>query len=373
MYCQTLRPPRLSHRPDEPPSAPLKPPLGGIMLKVRYLTALAIAAPLVAQTPERHTLRGDRVAIYDLVGDVRIVEGTGRDVVVEVTREGADASQLRVEAGDVGGVQTLRVIFPFDRVHYGDNRHGDSQSNFRVRDDGTFGESYGGRRIQISSRSGADAAANLVVRVPSGTRLELKLGAGGVTAAGTRADLDLYVIAADVTLTGTRGAVRVESASGSVEATDTEGNLDIDTASGSVELLRVRAPDLRIDTGSGEVRCQDVTADRVEIDTGSGSVDLGRATAQSIRVDVGSGSVDVAVTREAKDVYVDTGSGSVTLRVSESIGAEVDLETGSGDIDSDVPITIQGQARGELRGRIGDGAARIRVSTGSGGIRIRRA
>ena len=343
------------------------------MLRLRYLAALAIAAPLVAQTPERHTLRGNRVAIYDLVGDVRIVEGTGRDVIVEVTRQGSDASQLRVETGDIGGVPTLRVIFPFDRISYSSDKHGDSHSNLRVRDDGTFGEGSGGRRVTISTRSGAEAVADLVVRVPSGTALDLNLGVGSVAAEGTRADLDLDVIAADVSLKGTRGAVRIESASGSVDAQDTEGNLDIDTASGSVELLRVRAPDLRIDTGSGQVRCEDVTADRVEIDTGSGGVELGRATAQSIRVDVGSGSVDVSVSREAKDVYVDTGSGSVTLRVPESIGAEVDLDTGSGDIDSDVPITIRGQSRGELRGQIGDGTARIRVSTGSGGIRIRRA
>jgi lia operon protein LiaG len=343
------------------------------MLRLRHFAALAIAAPLVAQTPERHTLSGNRVAIYDLVGDVRIVEGTGREVVVEVTRQGSDASQLRIETGSLGGVETLRVIFPFDRVRYGDNRHGHSNSNFRVRDDGTFGEGSGGRRIELSTRSGADAAADLVVRVPSGTALDLNLGAGAVAAEGTRADLDIDVIAADVTLKGTRGAVRIETASGSIEAQDTEGNLDIDTGSGSVELLRVRATDLRIDTGSGMVRCEDVTADRVEIDTGSGGVELARATAQSIHVDVGSGSVDVAVSRETKDVDVDTGSGSVTLRVPESIGAEVDLETGSGDIDSDVPITIRGQSRGELRGQIGNGTARISVSTGSGGIRIRKA
>ena len=343
------------------------------MLRLRYFAALAIAAPLLAQTPERHTLRGTRVAIYDLVGDVRIVEGTGRDVVVEVTRQGSDASQLRIETGGIAGVPTLRVIFPFDRIGYSSDQHGDSHSTLRVRDDGTFGGASGGRRVTISTRSGAEAAADLVVHVPSGTALDLNVGVGSVAAEGTRGDLNVDVIAADVTLKGTRGAVRIESASGSVDAQDTEGNLDIDTASGSIELLRVRAPNLRVDTGSGEVRCVDVTADRIDIDTGSGGVELGRATAQSIRVDVGSGSVDVSVSREAKDVYVDTGSGSVTVRVPESIGADVDFSTGSGDIDSDLPITLQGRSRGSLRGRIGDGAARIRVSTGSGGIRIRRA
>src|SRR5687768_10254669 len=164
------------------------------MLRLRYLAALAIAAPLVAQTPERHTLRGTRVAVYDLVGDVRIIEGTGRDVVVEVTRRGSDASQLRVETGDIGGVPTFRVVFPFDRISYRDE-HGDySISDLRVRDDGTFGHGAG-RRISISSRSGAEAAADLVVRVPSGTTLDLKVGAGSVSAEGTASDLSLDVIA----------------------------------------------------------------------------------------------------------------------------------------------------------------------------------
>ena len=343
------------------------------MLRLRYFAALAIAAPLIAQTPERHTLRGTRVAIYDLVGDVRIVQGTGRDVEIEVTRQGSDASQLRVETGDVGGVPTLRVIFPFDRIHYRTDQGTYSISDLRVRDDGTFGHGTGGRRVSISSRSGAEAAADLVVRLPSGTTLDLKVGAGSVSADGTKSDMSLDVIAANVTLRGTRGNVVVETASGGIEATDSEGDLDIDTGSGSVELTRVRAPSLRIDTGSGSVHCENVTSDEIDIDTGSGSVDLGTTTARSVRVDVGSGSVEVALSRDAKDVYVDTGSGSVTLRVPESIGADVDFETGSGDIDSDLPITIQRQERGSLKGRIGDGTARITVSTGSGGIRIRRA
>jgi len=342
------------------------------MLRLRYFVALAIAAPLVAQTPERHTLRGNRVAIYDLVGSVRVVEGTGRDVEVEVTRQGSDASQLRVETSDIGGVPTLRVVFPFDRIWYRTDRGSYNMSDLRVRDDGTFGHGVGGRRVAISSRSGSDAAADLLVRLPSGTTLDLKVAAGRVIADGTRSPMTLDVIAADVMLKGTRGDIVVDAASAGVEAQDTEGNLNIDTGSGSVELLRVRAPNLRVDTGSGAVHCESVTADEINIDTGSGGVELASATARTVRVDVGSGSVDVELSREARDVYVDTGSGSVTLRVPESIGADVEFSTGSGDIDSDLPITVQGRGRGSLKGRIGDGAAHITVSTGSGGIRIRR-
>lgn len=333
---------------------------------------LALATPLVAQTPERHTLRGSRVVVYDLVGDVRIVPGSGADVVVEVTRQGRDAGQLRVESDERGGVATLRVIFPFDRVRYGDAGN-TGRSTLRVRDDGVFGESYGGRRIELSTRDGADAAANLLIRVPENTELEVKVAAGDVTADGTRGPLTIDGIDTDVTLSGTTGVVRVETVSGNVETRNTSGDLILDTASGNIEVTGSRGAELMIDTGSGSVRCVDVTAERLDIDSGSGEVDLLRTSVERVRVDVGSGSVDIGVTRQAREISIETGSGGVTLHVPAGFGAELDLETGSGDIESDLPITIHGKSRGEMRGRMGDGSTRLNVSTGSGAIRIRRA
>src|SRR5688500_20363244 len=103
------------------------------MPRLRYFVALAIAAPLVAQTPERHTLRGNRVAIYDLVGSVRVVEGTGRDVEVEVTRQGSDASQLRVETSDIGGGPAPRAGFPLDPTWYRPARGRHNISSLRDR------------------------------------------------------------------------------------------------------------------------------------------------------------------------------------------------------------------------------------------------
>ena len=78
------------------------------MVRLRYLAALAIAAPLVAQTPERHTLRGTRVAIYDLVGDVRIVEGTGRPRELPPDRFGGRGGPLAVVSSAEGS--TLHAI-----------------------------------------------------------------------------------------------------------------------------------------------------------------------------------------------------------------------------------------------------------------------
>ena len=49
---------------------------------------------LAAQQPERITLDGREVAIYNLVGKLRVEGGTGDRVVVEVIRGGKDAGRL---------------------------------------------------------------------------------------------------------------------------------------------------------------------------------------------------------------------------------------------------------------------------------------
>src|SRR5262245_25560333 len=103
------------------------------------LALLAVTLPGRAQQPERHTLAGERVAIYDLVGQVRIDPGTGADVVVEITRGGRDLSQLKVERGPVDSRpnwETLRVIFPSDEISY--PRINRSRTQMEVREDGTF-------------------------------------------------------------------------------------------------------------------------------------------------------------------------------------------------------------------------------------------
>ena len=75
--------------------------------------ALCLAAGLAvrpaAADPERHSLPGTEVAVYNLVGSVEVVPGAGSAVVAEVTLRGPDAGRLRIEKGSIRGRETLRV------------------------------------------------------------------------------------------------------------------------------------------------------------------------------------------------------------------------------------------------------------------------
>src|SRR5262245_28581366 len=101
--------------------------------------ALLFAVPAAAQT-SRYVLKGDSIAVYNLVGELRVEAGTGSDVEVELQRGGADASKLDVQTGPLRGRETLRVIYPDDVILMPDWGRGRGWSTtLRVRDDGTFG------------------------------------------------------------------------------------------------------------------------------------------------------------------------------------------------------------------------------------------
>jgi len=342
--------------------------LEGGRLMVGALLLAAVPRPGAAQ--ESYPLAGARVALYNLAGRVDVVRGTGPEVVVRVTRGGPDAGQLEVETGEIGGRQTLRVIYPGERVVYSE-RSGRFQTQVRVRSDGTFGE--GGERVSVrSSGSGIEAWADLRVEVPDGRGLEVNLAAGETSASGVSGDLVLDAGTGAVTVSGHRGALDVDTGSGRIDVRDVEGEVRVDTGSGSVDITNVRGPRIRVDTGSGSVDGSLITTDVLGVDTGSGRITLRQVTAPDVSVDTGSGSIEIDLTVDVETLDVDSGSGSVTLRVPADLGAELEVETGSGGIDVDFPVELRVMRRNELLARIGDGRGRIRIDTGSGEVRLIR-
>lgn len=332
---------------------------------------LLVPAGLRAQG-DVYRIGGSEVAVYNLAGSVQVTRGSGSEVVVEVLRGGRDADRLDVRTGEVGGRQTLRVIYPGDRVVYRPSGRGSYNTSLRVRDDGTFGEG-GGRRVEVSgSGSGLEAHADLVIRVPAGRTFSVHLAVGEAELRGVEGRFLVDTGSGAVDARDVRGALRVDTGSGPVRAAAIEGVLEVDTGSGSVTLEDVRGDRVLVDTGSGSVRGSGVRAGTLRVDTGSGGIDLGAVASSDIVLDTGSGSVTLELLQDVERLDVDTGSGSVTLRVPDDVGAEILVETGSGGIDVQLPVQVRRAERDRMEGTLGDGRGRIRVDTGSGGIRLLR-
>ena len=354
---------------------------------------LVAAALLVASTradaqTERRVLSGDRVAIYNLAGKLRVESGDGSDVVVEVMRGGRDGDRLRLEQGTIRGYEALRIVYPADRIVYPELGR-NNRSTITVRDDGTWGNelSRGDRgdresrdyrdrernQVEISSSgSGLEAYADLRVLVPRGQRIVIHNAAGDARITMVDADLAVEVASSTISADRTRGSLKLDTGSGSVSVTDAQGDVDLDTGSGGVTIAGVKGGSLKMDTGSGSIRGGDIDVSDLKADVGSGGVHLERVRASRVNVDAGSGGTELELLSAIDQMKVEAGSGGVTIRLPASLSATVDLETGSGGIDTDFSVQVTKFEQHHIVGRIGDGRGQIKVESGSGAVRLLR-
>lgn len=332
--------------------------------------ALALGLGTGAAAQETHRVSGSEVTIYNLAGHAQVVRGSGSDVVVRVTRGGDDADRLEVQTGEVGGRQTLRVVYPDDQVVYPEMGRG-SRTSVRVRSDGTFGGGSGGDRVDVrGSGRGLEAWADLVVEVPAGKDVALHLAVGKAEVRGVQGDLGIHTGSGSIDASDVTGSLLLDTGSGSASASGVRGALTVDTGSGSVTVRDVSGGEVKLDTGSGGVRGGGIDSPSLRVDTGSGSIELDEVSCPEVVLDTGSGGVDLVLLTDVDLLDVDTGSGSVTIHAPADLGGEVDIETGSGGIDLDFAVEVNRVRRDHVIGRLGDGRGRIRIDTGSGSVRL---
>ena len=182
------------------------------------------------------------------------------------------------------------------------------------------------------------------------------------------------------------GPVRVQAASGSIRVEKIDRNAQLNTASGSVSAKDVGS-DVRVSTASGSVTVSAVKGDvrvngmagaiqvtkpggRVDADTASGSVDI-EGAARDVRAHAVSGRVSVQGNPGTESYWdLKTISGGVHLAVPPSSNFHLSADAVSGEIRTDVPITIEEQSKHSLRARVGNGGGRVEVRTVSGEILV---
>ncbi len=335
------------------------------------LTAAPLAA-LAAQQAERFELSGSHPELYNLIGTLQIEPSSGNAVVAEVSRGGKDGARLTIQ--NTAG--KLTVLYPGTSFSYpamGNN----SETSMRVREDGTFNDDgrheNAGRKVKITARDGSLTAwADIRLRLPKGTRIDVNIGVGKVTLANVNGTIDVETASGDVAATGTAGALSIDTGSGDVTLSGHDGSLSIDTGSGNIVLSSIEGDELSVDTGSGDVHVDGLTADALSVDTGSGNVIVSGAAVKSVEIDTGSGDIRIGLTVDVDHLSVDTGSGDVEVSAPKSLGASVEIETSSGDITTEFPLQVTRKGRDGLVGTIGDGQGRISIDTASGDVVLKQ-
>lgn len=168
------------------------------------------------------------------------------------------------------------------------------------------------------------------IEAPGNASLNASSGSGNVTDDGVGENASLH------------------SGSGNIHATALGGGFTVGTGSGTIYAEQAGEGDVKASTGSGNIELRNLRGGLIA-HTGSGNIKVGGTPASPWRVHTGSG-----------DVEFWPGSAGFNLNAS----------TGSGDIRSDRPITMQVGNRHHISGNIASGGPEVRISTGSGDIRV---
>ena len=175
----------------------------------------------------------------------------------------------------------------------------------------------------------------------------------------------------DVEVKGTKGDVRAETSGGDLVVRDVAGMVDARTSGGNVEGTNV-AGDLHMSTSGGDIKVRNVTG-VVDVSTSGGNVSVteirGKVTAET-----SGGDVSVGVVGDFQGVHAETSGGNITIGVGKKVGAEIDASTSGGEVECELPLTVQGKlTSSKIRGTVNGGGALIKARTTGGDITIRGA
>ena len=112
----------------------------------------------------------------------------------------------------------------------------------------------------------------------------------------------------------------------------------------------------------------------VDVGVGAGAVLVGRAAARVLRVDVqaGDASVSAAGIPPGASWTVETGAGSVDLALAPDANVRVDASSDAGRVDVRglAGAQVQRASGSRLVATLGRGAARVRLHTAAGNVRV---
>lgn len=203
----------------------------------------------------------------------------------------------------------------------------------------------------------AEPGSTLEIRVPRAARLYVKSGSAAIDASGLTGEIECYSVGGSIKIEGGLQIVTAETMDGAIEVIGAVEVTRIKGGSGPVTLRRARG-DVLASTIGGAIIAFDAVLNRADLKTISGAITY-------------DGGVQPKGTLEAT-----THSGNITFRLPSTIGAELTVQSFAGTIDTDffpkgrVPKWTAGGKEWVVA--LGDGAARIRMESFKGDIRILR-
>jgi hypothetical protein len=271
------------------------------------------------------------VLLSNVAGDIVVTGGSGDQVVIDAVKRGRSAEDLKSVEIDVSARDgRVEIVTRYPRHQ--------------------------------ERRWGNSAEVDYTLTVPRRALVRVKTVSGDVQVSTVDGELRAESVSGNVRVTDARNLEGAVTVSGDVivKAAGSTGGVTVSSMSGNVAISGLKAASLTGSSISGDITLGDVLSDRVTFKSVSGNIDFAGLLAKAGRYALKSHS------------------GDIVLKVAASVGFEVNASSFSGDIHSDLPLTLrfggtEGKRKGlsqEIRGTFGDGSAILELNSFSGNIRI---
>ena len=224
-------------------------------------------------------------------------------------------------------------------------------------DEVTF-ETTGSRTtIAVVDPSGGDVdCAELEVKVPAGSVVEV------------------HTVSAEVEVGGVTGALDLQTVSGSIDVSGSPSEVEIQTVSGDVTVPAV--PKLEVESVSSKLVLGGSGNAELDAETVSGGVVVNGGPFRELEVETVSGDIEVeAILTPNARVKLVSHSGDIDLALPAGVSADFELESFSGRIRDELAgheaVTPKYGPGSGLEFELGGGSARIRAETFSGNLTVK--
>ncbi|WP_216898378.1 DUF4097 family beta strand repeat-containing protein [Nocardia alni] len=202
-------------------------------------------------------------------------------------------------------------------------------------------------------------AIEVVIEVPSGSRVQADTAMGTIRTTGRLGDCRLTSSLGDIHV-DTAGALELSTTMGTISVQQAHGRVQIHTGTGEVRIQRIDGP-AEIDHSNGATTI-DLVTDDLRVESANGDITVGRAESRvTARTDVGSIRVD-EVARGS--VCVETGMGQLEIGIRPGIAAALDLHTPFGSVRNELDAAQLPEVSGKN--------TEVRARTSAGDIIVRR-
>ncbi len=184
--------------------------------------------------------------------------------------------------------------------------------------------------------------------------------------------VDLWGFYTDISVDGVAGGVQVETLEGDIEVRNSGGELSLKSVEGDVVLQRSTGI-LEVNSMDGDIDVLDFDG-RMLLESVDGDITLEGINSASVEAKTVDGGIfyEGAIVDEGR-YKLTTHDGDVVVKIPANANANISVATFDGEFEADFPVQLQGaQASRKFSFVLGDGGARLELSTFDGDIQLLR-